>query len=327
MMKTTSIARTNLQVSRIAYGCMKIGGGWGSEPITAQTCKEAMAVVRAALEEGIDFFDHADIYCRGKSEEVFSTLWEEAPRLRSKIFLQSKCGIRFGDDPAAGAPPRYDFSYEHILHSVENSLKRLRTDYLDVLLLHRPDPLVEPEEVAKAFDELHDSGKVRCFGVSNHTAAQITLLQKFVIQPLVINQVAFNAIHTHLLDEGIVFNQDRPAKVVRNEGTIEYCRLIGITVQAWGSLAWGRLTGRKDVNLSESETRAAAIVAELAKEKGVSGEAILIAWILRHPAHIQPVLGTTRPERVKAACQADGIELSREEWYRLFTAGRGEPLP
>ena len=236
-MKTYSIPHTDLEVSQIAYGCMQIGGGWNREPVSAQTRKEAMAVVHAALESGINFFDHADIYCMGKSEEVFAALWEGAPRLRQKIFVQTKCGIRFGDDPVPGAPHRFDFSYKHILHSVENSLKRLGTDYLDVLLLHRPDPLVEPEEVARAFDELQTSGKVRYFGVSNHTAAQIALLQKFVTQPLIFNQVEFNAIHSHMLNEGVIFNQDRPAWVVRGNGTIEFCRMNDIILQAWSPVA------------------------------------------------------------------------------------------
>lgn len=325
-MKTQTLGVSDLQVTRIAYGCMPLGGSWDKSPLTAQTRKEAMASVHAALAQGINFFDHADIYCRGKSEEVFAGIWQEVPSLRQKIILQSKCGIRFPDDPVPGYPQRFDFSYEHILEAVEGSLKRLQTDYLDLLLLHRPDPLVEPEEVARAFDELHQAGKVRWFGVSNETAAQMDLLRHFLRQPIVANQVAFNVIHTHMLDEGIIFNQDNP-KLARNEGAIEYCRLHNITLQAWGSLAWGMLTGRKSDEPSEKITKTSAIVAELAKQKGVSGEAILVAWVLRHPAKVQAIIGTTHPGRIANACQADGVELTREEWYRLFDAGRGEDLP
>jgi predicted oxidoreductase len=240
--------------------------------------------------------------------------------------LQSKCGIRFGGSPHENSPHRFDFSYAHILEAVEGSLKRLKTDYLDVLLLHRPDPLVEPEEVARAFDELHQSGKVRWFGVSNHTAAQLDLLRHYLRQPVVTNQVAFNVIHTHMLDEGVVFNQSIPL-LARNEGTIEYCRLHNITLQSWGSLAWGMVTGRTDEKPPESAIKTTPLVEELARQKGVKGEAILVAWIFRHPAKIQAIIGTTQPGRIAAACQGDAIDLTREEWYRLYTAGRGESLP
>jgi predicted oxidoreductase len=324
-MNTQTLGASDLQVTRIAYGCMPLGGAWDASSISDQTRQKAITAIRAALDEGINFFDNADIYCHGKSEEVFSAIWQEVPALRQKIMLQSKCGIRFEND-VPGAPFRYDFSYEHIMESVEGSLKRLKTDYLDVLLLHRPDPLVEPEEVARAFDELHQAGKVRWFGVSNETAAEMELLRHYVKQPIVTNQVAFNVIHTHMLDEGIIFNQYEP-RLARNEGTIEYCRLHNITLQSWGSLAWGQLTGKPVEKPAQNITRATAVVQELAKKKGVSGEAILVAWILRHPAKIQAIIGTTHPGRIAASCEADGVTLSREEWYQLFVAGRGEDLP
>lgn len=325
-MHTQSLGLSDLTVTRIGYGCMPLGGSWDNSPLEESTRQEALKIARTVLDFGINFFDHADIYCHGKSEETFATLWQETPGLREKVVLQSKCGIRFGGEPNPDSPLRYDFSYEHIVHSVEGSLKRLNTDYLDVLLLHRPDPLIEPEEVARAFDELRAAGKVRWFGVSNHTAAQLELLRHFVRQPIVTNQVAFNVIHTHLLNEGIVFNQDNPL-LSRNEGTLEYCRLHNITLQTWGSMAWGMVTGRTIENPPEKIGNTAALVAEMAKEKGVSGEAILVAWILRHPARIQAIIGTTNIERIRACCQADGLTLTREEWYKLFTAGRGEDLP
>lgn len=319
-MQTQPLGTSDLNVSRIGYGTMSIGGTWDDTPVTDSVRKAAMQVVRAALEAGINFFDHADIYCHGKSEEAFAELWKDTPHLRQQIYLQSKCGIRFGP------PHRFDFSYEHIIASVEGSLKRLQTDYIDVLLLHRPDPLVEPEEVARAFDELHSAGKVRWFGVSNHTAAQMELLRKCLNQPLVANQVQFNPIHTHMLDEGILFNQDN-TRLTRNEGVIEYCRLHTITLQAWAPLATGRLTGRQRPKDGAHVQKAADLVSQMAAEKGVHPEAILIAWILRHPARIQPLPGTTNPERLRAAAEADRLSLTREEWYELFLAGRGEPLP
>jgi predicted oxidoreductase len=325
-MQLQTLGASDLRVSRIGYGCMPLGGSWDASPITEQNRTEAVRSIRAALDAGINFFDHADIYCRGKSEEVFAQIWSEVPGLRDKILLQSKCGIRFGGEPDPDSPHRFDFSYEHITRSVEGILSRLQTDYLDVLLLHRPDPLVEPEEVARAFDQLHQSGKVRYFGVSNHTAAQLELLRRSLNQPIVANQVAFNVMHTHMLDEGIIYNQNN-AKLARNEGTIEYCRLHNITLQSWGSLAWGLLSGREAKEPNEQITKASQLVAEMAQHKGVSPEAILIAWILRHPAKVQAIIGTTKPERIAASSQGEQLDLSREEWYRLFTAGRGENLP
>ncbi len=320
-MKTFRLGKSDLNVTRIGYGTMMIGGSWDDSPLTDAIRASAMEVVHTALDAGINFFDHADIYTQGKSEEVFADIWKDAPSLRQKIYLQSKCGIRF-------APPlhRFDFSYEHIIASVEGSLKRLQTDYLDVLLLHRPDPLVEPEEVARAFDELKRSGKVRWFGVSNHTAGQIELLQHYLDMPLVTNQVEFNLVHTHLLDAGIIANQNNP-RLARNHDLIEYCRLHDITLQAWSPLARGRLSGNSSPDDPENVQQAAKVVAEMAEEKGVSREAIVTAWILRHPAGIQPLPGTTTSERLLAICEADQVELTREDWYRLFLAGRGEALP
>lgn len=326
-MKTFRIANTDIDASRISFGCMTIGGSWDNQPPDEPTVRNAMKVVRAALDGGINFFDHADIYTRGKSEIVFSNLWQESPGIRSRIYVQSKCGIRFKGDPNLDDPQRFDFSYEHIISSAENSLKRLKTDYLDILLLHRPDPLVQPEEVAKAFDELQKSGKVRYFGVSNHTGMQIDLLKKYVTQPLVVNQMEISILHSVLFEAGIVTNQTNPDRQIRGEGTLEYCRLNDITVQAWSPLAKGYLTGRQPENPPERIIKTAKLVQEIASEKNVSTEAVALAWLLRHPAGIQPVVGTTKAERISACCQADNIELSRNEWYSLFIEGRGAPLP
>ncbi len=327
-MKTIRLGSSSLEVTRLAQGCMRIGGSWDQrEPLADQTRRAAVRTIRAALDQGINFFDHADIYCAGKSEEAFAEIWSEVPKLRERIVLQSKCGIRFAGDPRPDSPGRYDFSYEHIVRSVEGSLRRLKTDHLDVLLLHRPDPLVEPEEVARAFDELHAGGKVRYFGVSNHTAAQLELLRKYLNRPIVTNQLEVSLLHLHLIDEGIVFNQDDPARVLRNEGTLEYCRSHHITLQAWGPLKSGAVITGITEPPSKAARDVADVLGELAQAQGVSKEAIALAWLLKHPARMQVIIGTTRPERIKAACEADRVELTRDEWYRLFIAGRGDPLP
>jgi predicted oxidoreductase len=309
---------------------MGLGGGWNQEPVTEQAKKGAVAAVRAALDEGINFFDHADIYGRGKSEEAFSAVWSDSPGLREKIVLQTKCGIRFPDDPEPGAVGRYDFSREHIMRSVEGSLRRLKTDHIDILLLHRPDALVEPEEVADAFDQLHFSGKVGYFGVSNHSAAQIELLRRHVAQPLVINQLELNLVHNQLFNAGVTTDQRVSLRAVQLEGTLEYCRRNDITVQAWSPLAHGAFAkALADAGGPQEDPRmreAALAAKALAKKKGVDMDAILLAWILRHPAGIQPVIGTIRPERIRAACKADSVALSREEWYSLFVAGRGSQM-
>ena len=325
-MKQQEIGASGLYASRIAQGCMSMGGSWDGGALGDAQRQHALRAIQAALEQGITLFDHADIYAVGKSEEAFSAIWAEVPGLRGRIILQSKCGIRFAGAPTADMPSRYDFSAAHILASVEGSLRRLRTDYLDILLLHRPDPLVEPEEVAVAFAKLRKSGKVRFFGVSNHTPAQIALLEQALDVPLVVNQIEFNLLHADLLEAGIRANQSNPSCWVQGEGMIEYCRLRHITLQAWGPLGRGRLCGETP----PAEERLRAVwdaVAKMAEQKAVSKEAIMLAWVLRHPAPIQPVIGTANPRRIADACQAEQIELSREEWYTLFVAARGGNVP
>ena len=323
-MNTYPLPHTDLRVSRIAYGCMNLGGSWNNTPPTPDEKRTAARLLETALEQGINFFDHADVYARGKSEAVFGEFLAASPGLRETILLQSKCGIRFADDPVPGVPGRYDFSCEHLIHSVEGSLRRLQTDYLDILLLHRPDPLVEPEEVARAFDELHQSGKVRYFGVSNHTAGQIALLQKHLRQPLVANQVELNLLHAGLIEEGILANQEGMPYTAAM-GTLDHCRLNGIMIQAWAPVAGGSLI-TPPPHADSHTHRVATLISKLATEKGTPKEAIALAWLLRHPAPIQPIIGTTNRERLIASCAADAVTLSREEWYALLVAARGKPV-
>jgi predicted oxidoreductase len=324
-MHTYSLAHTELKISRLAYGCMQIGGTWDDAPLTSIDRARARNVVERALAHGINFFDHADIYCRGKSEIVFADALRELGVKRESIILQSKCGIRFADTPASGAPTRFDFSYTHIMDAVQGSLQRLQTEYLDILLLHRPDALVEPAEVARAFDELQQRGMVRHFGVSNHTWAQIELLKKFVRQPLVVNQVEINLLHADLLDDGLFFNT-APRPYTGIGGTLDYCRAHDMLIQAWAPVAGGALTNPAP-NVDARTRATAALIADIAHARNTTREAIALAWLLKHPAPIQPILGTTKPERVTDSCRTDEITLTREEWYLLLQTARGAPVP
>lgn len=323
-MRRYPIPHTDLRASRIACGCMQLSRAWDDTDPTAEERRQAARLIETALEQGINLFDHADIYARGKSERLFGDWLAASPSRRDELILQSKCGIRFAHDPQPDSPGRYDFSHAHLIASVEGSLRRLRTDHLDLLLLHRPDPLGAPEEVARAFDDLHRSGKVRHFGVSNHTASQIALLRAHVDRPLVANQVEISLLHHHLINEGVIAATHGTAYTA-SAGTLDECRRQGILLQAWSPLAGGRISHPETAEAALRPT--AEAVALIAARHGVSPEAILLAWLLRHPAGIQPVIGTTRPDRLAAACAADGIELSREEWYALFTAARGGPVP
>ena len=312
-MNTYRIANTDLTVSRLSLGCMRLG-----RPEAAGRAGELLA---AALEQGINHFDHADIYARGNSETVFGEALRQIPGARERIVLQSKCGIRLANDPNSGDPGRYDFSYAHIMRTVEGSLRRLQTEYLDLLLLHRPDALVEPEEVARAFTELHGAGKVRYFGVSNHSPAQIELLKRYVDQPLVANQLELNLIHNYMIEEGILINQGS-ARFAASTGLLDYCRLNDMLIEAWSPVAGGQLIDPK-ADAPERGQAAAKRVAELAAAHDTTREAITLGWLLRHPAGIQPIIGTTHADRLIASCKADAVTLSREEWYSLLAAARG----
>jgi predicted oxidoreductase len=326
-MKTQPIPQTDLVASTLIFGCMKIGGSWEDTPLSPSTVESATRSVKAGLDAGYTFFDHADIYCRGKGEQAFGEILKATPSLRDKIVLQSKCGIRPGGNPKPTDPTRYDFSYEHIVGSVEGSLKRLHSDRLDILLLHRPDALMEPTEVARAFDHLQKSGKVRYFGVSNFAGYQIDLLKTAVSQPLIANQVRLGLLHSGLIDAGTAVNQQKPHFTHPGEGTIEYCWRNRITIQAWSPLEGGKLSGGQLGHSDEARTlRAAELVKQMSEEKKVSREAIVLAWLLRHPVGIQPIIGTTSPERIQATAQAFDVTLTREEWYTLYTTARGEPM-
>lgn len=305
-MKNISIANGEIQGSEIALGCMRIA---------QMNIEEVESLIKTSMDCGINFFDHADIYGKGKSEEVFGHVLLKEPSLREKMILQTKCGIR---------PGFYDFSKEHIVASVEESLKKLKTDYVDVLLLHRPDTLMEPEEVAEAFSKLHKDGKVKHFGVSNHNPMQIELLNKYLDNKLVINQLQFSIMHTGIIDNGLNVNMKIDPSIDRDGSILEYCRLKDITIQAWSPFQYGFFEGVFLDNEKFPELNKK--INEIAEKNGVSNTAIAVAWILRHPARIQTIIGTTNKKRIQDIAKASEVEITRQEWYEIYRAA-GNKLP
>ena len=305
-MRTMKLGNGTLEVPVVAVGCMRIN---------SLDKTQAEAFVQTALEEGANFFDHADIYGGGTCEEIFAEAIHMNDDIREQIILQSKCGIRNG---------MFDFSKEHILEAVDGSLKRLKTDYLDVLLLHRPDALVEPEEVAEAFDILESSGKVRYFGVSNQNSMQIQLLKKSVKQPLVANQLQLSITNATMISSGINVNMENASAVNRDGSVLDYCRLNDITIQPWSPFQYGFFEGVFLGNDKFPELNHK--IDEIAAQYEVSNTTIAIAWLLRHPAHMQPIIGTMNVDRLKDCCKASDVYLTREQWYEIYRAA-GNILP
>lgn len=305
-MKTITLNNTNLSIPEIGMGCMRI--------VELENVDAVKGWVDTALEHGINFFDHADIYGKGRCEELFGQVL--TPSLREKIILQSKCSIRPGI--------AFDFSKEHILNSVDGILKRLNTEYLDILLLHRPDALMEPEEVADAFRILKESGKVRHFGVSNQTPMQMELLSKYCDEPLLINQLQLSIAHCPMINSGINANMYNDSGINRDGGVLEYCRLKDITIQAWSPFQYGMFEGIFLGNEKFAELN--KVIDNLAEKYNVTNSAIAVAWILRHPVGIQTIVGTTNKDRIAQISKASEIRLTREEWYALYMAA-GNKLP
>jgi len=300
-----NLGKSELSVPTIAVGCMRI---------SEMNESEVSAFINTALENSANFFDHADIYGAGRCEEVFGKAISS--NLREKIIIQTKCGIVPGK--------MFDFSYDHIIKSVDGSLKRLDTDYIDVLLLHRPDTLVEPEEVARAFDNLKSSGKVRNFGVSNQNPNQIKLLQNALDMPICANQLQFGVMHTPMIQAGINVNMCNESAINRDGGILDFCRLNNITIQPWSPMQYGFFKGCFVDNEEFPELN--RVMQNLADKYGVSKTTIAIAWILRHPAKMQPVTGTTNLTRLKESLKATEVSLTREEWYEIYRAA-GNILP
>ena len=293
-MKTIQLGNT-WNAPAVVVGCMRLG---------ELDSKSMNRYIHTAIENGANYFDHADIHAGGKSEEVFGeAFYTDASLQRKDLILQSKCGIRKGF---------YDLSKEYIVQSVNQSLKRLKTDYLDVLLLHRPDALAEPEEIAAAFDELEQSGKVRCFGVSNHKPMQIELLKKYVRQPILVNQLQFSIPVSNMVANGIEVNMETSGSIDHDGSVLDYSRLHDITIQAWSPFQmpdWkGCFLGNPDYAELNQE------IGKLTRKYGVSDTTIAAAWILRHPAGMQLIAGTSSQTRLKEIIHACNINLTREEW-------------
>ena len=308
-MKMLNIVNGPQNVSAIIQGCMRM---------PALSKEDAAKAIRTAYDCGINFFDHATCYGNGEAEERFAQALPLTGIKREDIIIQSKCGLCFDRN-------EFDWTKENILSSVDDSLRRLKVEYLDALLLHRPDLLFDPEEVAEAFDTLEKAGKVRCFGVSNLMPMQIELLKKYVKQPLVFNQVQLSLEQSQLIDQALYMNNKTTEFSINRDGSaLDYCRLHDITIQAWSPLQYGMFGGTFIDNSDFPELNKA--LASIAEREGVSKAAVAIAWILRHPAMMQAIIGTMNPEHIKDTCDAVKVNLSHHDWYELYLAS-GKYLP
>lgn len=296
----------NTKTSAVVMGCMRIN---------SLSRSEAFSLIDCALENGITHFDHADIYAGGECESIFGEYLKQNPSARDKMFIQSKCGIRQG---------YYDFSKEHILSSVDGILKRLNTDSLDCLLLHRPDALFEPQEVAQAFEQLEKSGKVKSFGVSNMNSFQLELLRKYVKSPIIANQLQFGPMFTGMIDSALNVNMLKSESVDRDGMILDYCRLNDITIQAWSPFQYGFFEGVFVDN--EKFPQLNLCLQRIADEYGAAKNSVVAAWVLRHPANMQIIAGTTNKNRLAEICAGADITLTRQQWYEIYTS-TGKTLP
>jgi predicted oxidoreductase len=313
--KQLPLGKSEMFSSRIAYGCWRLAGTQNPAEITVDKDERGIRAAIAAYEAGFTLFDHADVYCRGEAERLFGKALKQVPGMRERIVIASKCGIRMKGEPEPDSPYRYDVSAEHIIASCDQSLRRLGVETIDLYQLHRVDYLCDPHEVAGAFDKLRAAGKVRHFGVSNFRPSQLTVLQKACPMPLVVNQVEIS-----------LFTLDR-----FDDGTLDQCMTEQITPLAWSPLAGGRITETLPIDLNSPDHAQRIALREtldlIARERGTSRLVIALAWLLKHPARIIPILGSTNPQNICEATKADALDLSRDEWYRLMEAARGQRLP
>lgn len=311
------LAQHLTQHSSLIYGCMGLGGGWNTNSISAGDIKQTEAIIECCLDEGIRIFDHADIYTFGKAETAFGQVLQQSPNLREQVSIQSKCGIRFED---VHGVKRYDFSPQWITHSVEEILQRLHIEQLDVLLLHRPDPLMQLDEVAQTLIALHRSGKISHIGVSNMHTAQLVFLQSALPFPIIANQIELS-----LAKPGFINASIEPTH--HYDGMAEYAQQQNIQIQAWGALAQGQFTKEMNNDVSMNVQHTTNMIIQLAQQYDVSREAIVLAFLTRHPVSIQPIIGTTNLARIKACAQVNRCELSAVDWYGLLESTRGNEVP
>ncbi len=308
-MRYIKFGERETEVSEVILGLMRI---------SEMTVDQVEELIESALAVGINAFDIADCYSNGKCEAILGEVLKRRPDLREKMWIQSKCGIRNEEFTY------FDFSKEHILEAVDGILKRLNVDYIDSLLLHRPDALMEPEEIAEAFDILKKQGKVIDFGVSNQNPMMMELIKKDVKQPLVTNQLQLSAAFTPSLDAGFHVNMNQPAGIVRDSSIFEYCRLHDVVIQAWSVLQFDYFGG---VFLgSDKYPELNKVLERLAAKYQVTPSAIAIAWVLRYPAKMQAVIGTTKPSRIAESAKATDVTLTKKEWYEIYLAA-GNDLP
>jgi predicted oxidoreductase len=314
-MKSQKIGKSDLKCARLSYGCMRVAGTWNPAEIDDAKREKGKKAILAAYEAGYTLFDHADIYCRGGCEAIHGDVMREVPSMRKDILIATKCGIRFPGDPNPDSPHRYDFSAKHIEWSCQESLKRLGTDVIDIYQLHRPDLLMDPDEVASAFTKLKAQGAVRYFGVSNFLPSFVSALQSALDFPLIVNQVE---IHLGRLD-------------CLNDGTLDQCIELQMTPLSWSPLGGGWLgtggTVAEDHPQAEKRTALLDTLDSISAKYNVSRTVMALAWLLKHPSKIVPIVGSTNPDNIRDAAKADDVELDREDWYRLLVAARGVPLP
>jgi predicted oxidoreductase len=313
-MQSLVLGKSSLRVSRLAYGCWRLAGTWNPAEVTAESRLAGQRAVMAAYESGYTFFDNADIYCRGEAEKILGAVLKQVSGMRERVLIATKVGIRPGD-ANTNVPPRYDFSAEYIIEACEGSLSRLGIETIDLYLLHRPDFLADPDEISGAFSKLQAAGKVRYFGVSNFRPSLVEALQKACPMPLITNQVEISLAKLDAF----------------TDGTLDQCLALNLTPMAWSPLAGG-LIGSGARNLLPAQQhykpeKFLPLLDSVARKYDVSRTLIALAWLLKHPARIVPVVGTTSSARIREAAKACDVDLSREDWYRILVAARGEPLP
>jgi predicted oxidoreductase len=314
-MQTIPLGVSSLKSSRLAYGCWRLAGTWNPDEVTAEGRAAGRQAVITAFEAGYTLFDNADIYCRGEAEQILGKVLKEVSGMRDRVQILTKCGVRPPGYPRPGSAHCWDFSAEYILNSCEGSLKRMGIETIDIYMLHRPDYLADPEEIARAFVQLRDSGKVRWFGVSNFRPSLVTAIQAVCPMPLIVHQVEISLAKLDTF----------------TDGTLDQCLIEKITPMAWSPLGGGLIGEGNKRQLTAQQSyrpeRLMAVLEEIAKERGVNRTVVAFAWLLKHPSKIMPIVGSTKPERIREATKAVELELTRDEWYRLLTAARGEPLP